>query len=139
MSAGLDSLGSVEFANVLAQKLGMQMPGTLVFDSPSVRAVTDFLAVGDVGCAINRGMCEAQFQGAVQMGIGYALYEHVDVDAAVAVDVGDLDVDAVMDVGGDGDSGDSDDGGGGRDGDGVSDDGGGGSDDDAMAMDVDSP
>ena len=44
MSAGLDSLGSVEFANVLAQKLGMQMPGTLVFDYPSVRAVTDFLA-----------------------------------------------------------------------------------------------
>jgi len=45
-------------------------------------AVTDFLAVGDVGRAINRGMCEAQFQGAVQMGIGYALYEHVDIDAA---------------------------------------------------------
>jgi xanthine dehydrogenase molybdenum-binding subunit len=45
-------------------------------------AVTDFLAVGDVGQAINRGMVEAQFQGAVQMGIGYALYEHLDVDDA---------------------------------------------------------
>ena len=45
-------------------------------------AVTDFLAVGDVGQAINRGMVHAQFQGAVQMGIGYALYEHVDVDEA---------------------------------------------------------
>ncbi len=45
-------------------------------------AVTDFLAVGDVGQAINRGMAEAQFQGAVQMGIGYALYEHLDVDEA---------------------------------------------------------
>jgi hypothetical protein len=43
MSAGLDSLGSVEFANVLAQKLGMQMPGTLVFDYPSVNAVTEYL------------------------------------------------------------------------------------------------
>lgn len=43
MSAGLDSLGSVEFANVLAQKLGMQMPGTLVFDYPSVAAVTEYL------------------------------------------------------------------------------------------------
>ena len=42
--------------------------------------VTDFLAVGDVGMAINRGMVEAQFQGAVQMGIGYALTEHLDVD-----------------------------------------------------------
>jgi len=45
-------------------------------------AVTDFLAVGDVGQAINRGMVHAQFQGAVQMGIGYALYEHMDVDDA---------------------------------------------------------
>jgi CO/xanthine dehydrogenase Mo-binding subunit len=44
--------------------------------------VTDFLAVGDVGQAINRGMVHAQFQGAVQMGIGYALYEHMDVDEA---------------------------------------------------------
>lgn len=43
-------------------------------------AVTDFLAVADVGRAINRGMVEAQYQGAVQMGIGYALYEHLDVD-----------------------------------------------------------
>lgn len=99
MSAGLDSLGSVEFANVLSQKLGMQasgwlavlhgvwgvalhscciegptqqacavacwpafpsctstaaipafphppplqMPGTLIFDYPSVRAVTEYL------------------------------------------------------------------------------------------------
>jgi xanthine dehydrogenase molybdenum-binding subunit len=43
-------------------------------------AVTDFLAVADVGRAINRGMVEGQYQGAVQMGIGYALYEHLDVD-----------------------------------------------------------
>jgi CO/xanthine dehydrogenase Mo-binding subunit len=43
-------------------------------------AVTDFLAVGDVGQAINRGMVEAQFQGAVQMGIGYALCEDLAVD-----------------------------------------------------------
>jgi len=45
-------------------------------------AVTDFLAVGDVGRAVNRGMCEAQFRGAVQMGIGYALCEQVVVDEA---------------------------------------------------------
>lgn len=42
--------------------------------------VTDFLAVGDVGQAINRRMVEAQFQGAVQMGIGYALTEQLAVD-----------------------------------------------------------
>ncbi len=43
-------------------------------------AVTDFLAVADVGRAINRAMVSAQYQGAVQMGIGYALYEHLDID-----------------------------------------------------------
>ena len=45
-------------------------------------AVTDFLAVGDVGRAINRKMVEGQFQGAVQMGIGFALCEEVEVDGA---------------------------------------------------------
>eukprot|EP00889_Picochlorum_renovo_P006745 jgi/Picre1/33775/NNA_001254.t1 len=43
MSAGLDSLGSVEFANVLAQKFSLQMPATLVFDYPSVRSIAEFL------------------------------------------------------------------------------------------------
>lgn len=43
MAAGLDSLGSVEFANVLGQKLGLQMPGTLVFDYPSAAFVVDHL------------------------------------------------------------------------------------------------
>jgi xanthine dehydrogenase molybdenum-binding subunit len=43
---------------------------------------TVFVVVADVGRAINRGMVEAQYQGAVQMGIGYALYEHLDVDEA---------------------------------------------------------
>jgi len=43
--------------------------------------VTDFLAAGDVGRAINRRMTEAQFHGAVQMGIGYALTEDLAVDA----------------------------------------------------------
>ena len=43
MSAGLDSLGSVEFANVLSRQFGMQMPGTLVFDYPTVKAVSAYL------------------------------------------------------------------------------------------------
>jgi xanthine dehydrogenase molybdenum-binding subunit len=44
--------------------------------------VTDFLAVGDVGQAINRKMVEGQFQGAVQMGIGFALCEEIGLDGA---------------------------------------------------------
>jgi len=43
-------------------------------------SVTDFLAVGDVGQAINRGVVEGQFYGGVQMGIGYALCEEVILD-----------------------------------------------------------
>lgn len=42
--------------------------------------VTDYLAVHDVGQAINRMMLEGQVQGAVQMGIGYALCEEVALD-----------------------------------------------------------
>ena len=50
MSAGLDSLGSVEFSNLLASKLTIQIPGTLVFDYPSVAAVTDYI-VSQLACA----------------------------------------------------------------------------------------
>ena len=43
--------------------------------------VTDYLAVQDIGKAINPGMVEGQVQGAVQMGIGYALSEEVRIDS----------------------------------------------------------
>ena len=39
MSAGLDSLSSVEFKNSLESNLGLQLPSTLVFDYPSVNAI----------------------------------------------------------------------------------------------------
>ena len=42
--------------------------------------VTDVLAVHDIGQAINRGFVEGQIQGAIQMGIGYALSEEIEVD-----------------------------------------------------------
>ena len=40
----------------------------------------DYLAVHDIGQAINREMCVAQIQGAVLMGSGAALLEHMDMD-----------------------------------------------------------
>ncbi|WP_148137218.1 xanthine dehydrogenase family protein molybdopterin-binding subunit [Candidatus Formimonas warabiya] len=43
--------------------------------------VTDYLAVHDIGQVINRSMCEGQVQGAVQMGIGYALCEEIALNA----------------------------------------------------------
>ena len=39
--------------------------------------ILDYLAVHDIGQAINREMCVAQTQGAVIMGAGAALLEHV--------------------------------------------------------------
>ncbi len=41
--------------------------------------VTDVLAVHDIGQAINRGFVEGQIQGAIQMGIGFALTEEIEV------------------------------------------------------------
>lgn len=43
MSAGLDSLGSVELANVLARRFALQLPGTLIFDYPTVNAIAAYL------------------------------------------------------------------------------------------------
>ncbi len=45
-----------------------------------VRA-TDVLAVHDIGQAINTGFVEGQVQGAIQMGIGFALTEEIEVDS----------------------------------------------------------
>ncbi|MHB8074432.1 xanthine dehydrogenase family protein molybdopterin-binding subunit [Desulfosporosinus fructosivorans] len=41
--------------------------------------ITDYLAAHDIGKAINPGMVEGQIQGAVQNGIGYALYEEIRI------------------------------------------------------------
>lgn len=43
-------------------------------------SVTDYLAVHDVGRAINPMLVEGQILGGVQIGIGYALYEDVAID-----------------------------------------------------------
>ncbi|CAM5577260.1 carbon-monoxide dehydrogenase large subunit [Aquamicrobium terrae] len=43
--------------------------------------VSDYLAVHDVGRAINPMLVEGQIHGGVQIGIGYALYEDVAMDA----------------------------------------------------------
>ncbi len=42
--------------------------------------VLDYLAVHDLGRAINPQLVEGQIHGGVQMGIGYALFEDIDVD-----------------------------------------------------------
>lgn len=43
--------------------------------------VLDYLAVHDIGKAINKGICTAQVQGAVQMGLGAALSEQMTLNA----------------------------------------------------------
>lgn len=58
----------------------VQFAEVVVDTETGLTSVTDFLAVCDVGRALNRGMIEGQFQGAVQMGIGYALCEEVGIN-----------------------------------------------------------
>ena len=43
MEAGLDSLGAVELRNALGSRFG-DLPATLVFDYPTVDALSSFLA-----------------------------------------------------------------------------------------------
>jgi acyl carrier protein len=43
MAAGLDSLGAVELKNSLEVRLGVQLPGTLVFDYPTLSALGLYL------------------------------------------------------------------------------------------------
>jgi xanthine dehydrogenase molybdenum-binding subunit len=52
--------------------------------------ILDYAAVHDIGKAINRGMCEAQIQGAAQMGIGAALSERMTVSAKTGKPVSSL-------------------------------------------------
>merc|ERR1712083_725322 len=47
MDAGLDSLSMVEFRNELVKEFpGVDLPGALLFDYPTVNALTDFVAQG---------------------------------------------------------------------------------------------
>ena len=48
MAAGLDSLGAVELRNRLEGSFGMQLPSTLVFDYPTISALSGFMA-GKIG------------------------------------------------------------------------------------------
>lgn len=43
MAAGLDSLGAVELKNALEGRLGLELPGTLIFDYPTINALSGFL------------------------------------------------------------------------------------------------
>jgi len=45
-----------------------------------VAEVTDYIAVQDLGTVVNRFSCEGQVEGAIQMGMGYALYESLNFD-----------------------------------------------------------
>jgi len=55
MAAGLDSLGAVELPSSLEARLGVQPPSTLVFDYPTVAALTQFLGsrLGGVASAVS--------------------------------------------------------------------------------------
>jgi len=48
MSAGLDSIAATELANVLAERLGTELPQTVLFDHPTIGAVASYAATTSV-------------------------------------------------------------------------------------------
>ena len=44
MAAGIDSLGAVELRDAFQEAIGVQLPGTLLFDYPTIRAMATHLA-----------------------------------------------------------------------------------------------
>jgi len=44
MSAGMDSLTSVEFKNALESQIGLTLPSTLIFDLPNASAIGEYIA-----------------------------------------------------------------------------------------------
>jgi len=68
MAAGLDSLGSVELRNALEGRLQLQLPSTLVFDYPTVSALTSYISarVAASRSAVAAAASEAAAPAAVQ-------------------------------------------------------------------------
>ena len=44
MEAGIDSLGAVELRNALGSQLALELPATLIFDYPTIGALSTYLA-----------------------------------------------------------------------------------------------
>ncbi len=57
---GLDSLMAVELGNALASDLGESLPGSLVFDYPTIDAITNFLAEETFAEALSNGKDEPE-------------------------------------------------------------------------------
>lgn len=114
MEAGIDSLGATELQQKLADTLGVELPSTLVFDYPTVAAMSEFIAgrvggmarqAGDaVGYAGGRLAWDPSVAGAGAVGIvgaaGYGhsqlLQRHREGDASCRVPVGRWDVDSSL-------------------------------------------
>ena len=68
MEAGLDSLGAVELRNSLATRYSLDLPASLIFDYPTVAALSSFLA--------------ASIQPAVSQGVLYEPFETLGTGSA---------------------------------------------------------
>lgn len=82
MAAGLDSLGAVELRNSLEGRLGLRLPGTLVFDYPTASAIAD-LVIAQLGAA-SAGAAASHTGGVAAAAVVQSERVAAEVAAAVA-------------------------------------------------------
>ena len=86
MSAGLDSIAATELANVLAERLGTELPQTVLFDHPTIGALASFAATTSPAVSTDGFEGQVRDDETITVGgaVGDARVQHFQASRALA-------------------------------------------------------